>query len=287
MNINFIETPYAKLWNGDCISGMRTFIPEASIDLILADPPYGIGGDRLDVHYNRDERFALEGYVEVKPQDYPTFTRAWITESTRVLKPGGAIFVFSGWSHLSTVLQALSETQLIEINHLIWHYPFGVYTNRKFVTSHYHILYWVKPPLTKATFDSKARFLDPTDSYRDRQDVLYIPRQNKPGQIKNKNQLPEPLLERIIAYTTKPGHVVLDPFMGSFSTARVAIRMGCFVIGFELNPYAFNTFAPGIAHIQPQPRPAPIAPDPLELARRTRIRQNRHLRRTQNKHLSP
>lgn len=50
---------------------MRAHIADGSVDLVLADPPYGIGGDGLDVHYNRDERFAVEGYVEVGSANYP------------------------------------------------------------------------------------------------------------------------------------------------------------------------------------------------------------------------
>jgi site-specific DNA-methyltransferase (adenine-specific) len=278
-----LDLPHARLWNGDCVAGMRAHVPDASVDLVFADPPYGIRGDRLDVHYNRDERFAVEGYVEIGAKDYPAFTRAWISEATRVLRPGGAIFVVSGWSHIGTVLQALSETGLVEVNHLIWRYSFGVYTSRKFVTSHYHIPYWVKPPLSKATFDPQARFLDPTDSYQDRQDVLDVPRKNKPGQAKNKNQLPEALLERLLAYTTRPGDVVLDPFMGGFTTARVAVRMGCRALGFEMNPKAFDRFGPAVAEVHPEPRPAPQAPDPADLARRTRMRTTRNARRAQAK----
>lgn len=191
--------------------------------------------------------------------------------------------VVSGWSHIGTVLHAISEAGLTQVNHLIWRYSFGVYTTRKFVTSHYHIPYWVKPPLSKATFDAKTRFLDPADSYQDRQDVLDVPRKNKPGQAKNKNQLPKALLERLLAYTTCPGDVVLDPFMGGFTTARVAVRMGCTVLGFKLNPKAFDCFAPGIADVLPEPRPAPAVPDPKELAQRVRMRATRNARRAQAK----
>jgi site-specific DNA-methyltransferase (adenine-specific) len=281
--MRLIETPHARLWNGDYIAEMRTHISDGAVDLVLADPPYGIRDDGLDVHYNRNERFAVEGYVEVNPADYPAFTRAWIAEAARCLHPGGAMMVVSSWSHNGIVLQAFSEAGLTEGNHLLWRYSFGVYTTRKIVTPHYHIPYWVKPHLSKATFDPQARFLDPADFYHDRQDDLDVPRKNKLGQAKNKNQLPEALLERLLVYTTRPGDVVLDPFMGGCTTARVAVRMGCTALGFEMNPKAFDRFASGIADVSLEPCPAPIAPNPKDLALRVRMRKTRNLRRAQAK----
>jgi len=73
--MHLIETPYARLGNGNCIAGRRAYISDSAIDLVQANLPYGLGGDELNVHYNQDECFAIEGYVEVGPGDYPAFIR--------------------------------------------------------------------------------------------------------------------------------------------------------------------------------------------------------------------
>ena len=126
-------------YNGDCVSGAEEHIPDNSIDLIITDPPYGIQGDRLHRHYNRDEDFVVEGYVEVPAAGYGEFSLAWIRQAERILKPGGSLYIVSGYTNLYHILAALRETGLAEVNHIIWNYNFGVYTRRKYVSSHYQI----------------------------------------------------------------------------------------------------------------------------------------------------
>ena len=132
-------------YNLDCLRGAIEHLSDESVDLIVTDPPYGIDGDRLHRHYNRDEPFVIDGYVEVDRGVYNAFSRAWIAQAYRVLRPGGQIYVISAYTNLYDVLDALRSTDLREINHLIWKYNFGVYTSTKFVSSHYHILYYAKP----------------------------------------------------------------------------------------------------------------------------------------------
>jgi hypothetical protein len=82
--MRFEEINGNVFYNGDCITGARTHIPDGSVDLIITDPPYGINGDRLHHHYNRDERFVVGGYVEVPASDYGEFSLRWIREAERV-----------------------------------------------------------------------------------------------------------------------------------------------------------------------------------------------------------
>ena len=233
-------------YNEDCIEGARKYIKSNSIDLIITDPPYGIDGDRLDKHYNRDESNVLDGYVEVPEKKYPEFSEMWIKEAARVLRPGGSIYIVSGYSHLRHILNALANTSLQEKNHIIWKYNFGVYTSKKYVSSHYHILYYVKPG-KDVTFNTNAFFADYEKSenggsmnYLDREDVWIINREYKPGQVKNKNELPTTLLTKMILYSSNFGDMVCDFFLGSFSTAKVAIGLGRDACGFELNKHAFD-----------------------------------------------
>jgi hypothetical protein len=136
---------WIRLWNQDCIVGLREHVADGSVDLIVADAPFGVRGDTLERHYARDEGNVVPGYVEVSKAEYPAFSRAWISEAARVLRPGGSMYTISGYSGLRDVLNALAETDLVETNHLIWRYGFGVFTTEKWVSTHYHVLYWVKP----------------------------------------------------------------------------------------------------------------------------------------------
>ena len=239
-------------YNMDCRAGAREHLPDASVDLIVTDPPYGIGGDALDKHYNRDESRVVGGYVDVDAGDYPAFSREWTAEAARVLRPGGRIFVVSGYTRLPDVIGGLDASGLRAVNHIIWKFNFGVWTTRKFVSSHYHILLYEKPP---------GAPLEPVSDPGADGDVWIIQREYRPGQKKNKNQLPSKLLARMIQLGSRPGDLVCDFFLGSFSTACVARQMGRRSVGFELNPeaYAFGS-AQYLAASGPAAPPDVVAP---------------------------
>ena len=238
--------------NVDCVQGAQRRLSAGSVDLIITDPPYGIQGDRLHRHYNRDERFIAGEYIEVEAGEYAAFSQAWITQAARILRPGGQIFIVSGYTNLYDVLHALRSTELVEVNHIIWKYNFGVYTSTKFVSSHYHILYYAKPG-GKRTFNLQSRFaLDEEAAdggslnYRDREDVWAINREYKPGKLKNKNELPLELLKKIVAYASNEGDLVADLFMGGGSTAVAALGMNRRFIGFEKSAATFRSRVPAL-----------------------------------------
>jgi site-specific DNA-methyltransferase (adenine-specific) len=232
--------------NCDCIAGAKKYISDNSIDLMICDPPYGINGDKLDKHYNRNESPVLDGYVEVPAREYAKFSLDWIKEAERVLKPGGSLYIVSGYTNLRHILNALADTELKEINHIIWKFNFGVHTTQKFISSHYHVLFYTKGG-AKRTFNTYAVFNDNEKTkgggslnYLDREDVWAINREYKPKQIKNKNELPEALLKKIILYSSNPNDLVCDFFLGGFSTAKVATKLGRRTCGFELNKLSFE-----------------------------------------------
>ena len=234
-----------RFYNEDCIAGARKHLADGSVDLIITDPPYGIGGDTLHKHYNRDERYVLDGYVEVPQEDYAAFSLDWIRQAERVLKPGGSLYIVSGYTNLRHILNALAATALQEINHLIWKYNFGVYTKMKYISSHYHILFYRKSG-GDPTFNTHCRYGDSekhteggSANYRDREDVWRINREYKPGTIKNKNTLPSELLMKMIQYSSQEGDVVCDFFLGSFATANVAKGLNRCAVGFEVNSTTF------------------------------------------------
>lgn len=235
-----------KIYNQDCISGMKEHVLDNSIDLIFTDPPYGIDGDKLDKHYNRDESNVVPGYIDVPLTEYAKFSLDWIKECERVLRPGGSMYIVSGYTNLHHILNALHSTQLKEVNHIIAQYTFGIYTTQKFVSSHYHMLFWQKPNKgkQKRTFNTNCYFEDSKDSYNDRLSVQKLPRDYKPGEIKNKNQLSETFIEKFIHYSSNHGDVVMDPFCGGFTTARTALKYNRNFVGFELNKNAYEVFLP-------------------------------------------
>lgn len=267
--------PYHKVYNEDCIQGMRKHVADNSIDLIFTDPPYGIAGDELDVHYNRDESNVVPGYIDIPLDQYRQFSNDWINECERVLRPGGSIYIVSGYTNLHHILNSLHSTKLEEINHIIAQYSFGVSTKNKFVSSHYHILFWQKPNKgkQKRTFNSNWQYTDQKDSYHDRLSVQSMPRDYKPGQIKNKNQLSETFIKKFIMYSSNRGDTVLDCFGGGLTTGRTALRYGRNFIGFELNKHAYDAFLPTLDQVEELPDPTPIDPDPDELIKRERMRQ--------------
>jgi len=249
--------PNGIFYNGDCISGATEHLADNSVDLIITDPPYGIHGDKLHLHYNRDETFVVEGYVEIPQEEYAAFSTDWIREAERVLRPGGSLYIVSGYTNLIDILNALRHTNLAEVNHIIWKYNFAVFTRRKYVSSHYHILFYEKPG-GRRTFNLESRFglieKSPEGlSYNnsDREDLWIINRENKPGQVKNKNELPLRLLTKMIQYSSNEGDLVADFFLGGFSTARAAIGLNRRAVGFEISGRIYDTKIREMATITP------------------------------------
>ncbi|MEO0140212.1 MAG: site-specific DNA-methyltransferase [candidate division WOR-3 bacterium] len=213
-----------RIYQGDCRK-LIGYVPAESVDLVIADPPFGIDFKGKPSNYNRTAERVLDGYAD-EMGDYLNFSRSWISKLPAVLKETGSAFIFSGWNNLKDVLIAIDESGLVPVNHLIWKYQFGVYTRRRFVTSHYHIVFAAKNP-KKYKFHKIERYPE---------DVIIIKREYWSGKIKTPTKLPLALVERLILYTTDPNDMVLDPFMGSGTTAVAALRTGRRFLGFEIVP---------------------------------------------------
>ena len=232
------------IYNHDCISGAHVLSNE-SIDLMICDPPFGINETKFDQHYNRQEDNVIGGYEEA-PSNYDQWTYDWMTQAKRVLKPGGSFFIIIGHTSLIYVLNAAQSLGFELVNHLIWKYNFGVYTTTKFVTSHYHVLFYKKPGANR-TFNLCCRYSkEEQDSdgskllYKDLEDVFHINREYQPNQKKNKNKLPDALIEKLILYTSRQDDKVCDFFLGNFTTALVAKQLGRIPVGFEKNKEAYD-----------------------------------------------
>ncbi|MDT8358684.1 MAG: site-specific DNA-methyltransferase, partial [Methanomicrobiaceae archaeon] len=189
------------IYHGDAFS-LLPQVPSGSVDLIITDPPFAIDFTAQKGNYNRSGDRVLEGYREVPRDEYLPFSLAWLKEASRVLKEDGSMYVFSGWNQLKDILIALDECGFATINHLIWKYQFGVYTKKKFVTSHYHVLFVAK--------NSKSYTFHKQDHYPE--DVLVINREYWKGRQKTPTKLPGELVEKLMRYSSNEGDLVLDPF---------------------------------------------------------------------------
>jgi site-specific DNA-methyltransferase (adenine-specific) len=141
------------------------------------------------------------------------------------MKEKASAYIFSGYTQLRHVLNAIEEAKLTLINHIVWHFQFGVYTTRKFVTSHYHVLFVVKNP--------RSYYFNKIEHYPE--DVWNIKRPYFKGKIKNGTKLPEDVVHRCLDFSSKPGDLIFDPFMGNGTTAIVAKKMDRHYLGFESN----------------------------------------------------
>ncbi|MDD1698914.1 MAG: site-specific DNA-methyltransferase, partial [Methanoregula sp.] len=214
---------YDTIYLGDALELMPA-IPDGVVNLIITDPPFAIDFKAEKENYNRTSSRVLQGYREILESDYSEFTHRWMTDAARVLAPDGSMYVFSGWNHLRDILEGLDEAGLTTVNHLIWKYQFGVFTKKKYVTSHYHILFVVKNP-ARYTFNK-------IDHYPE--DVWVISREYWKGKKKTPTKLPPEIVIKMLKYSSNPGDLVFDPFLGSGTVAVGAKSESRHFLGFEI-----------------------------------------------------
>jgi DNA modification methylase len=232
-----------KIICGDCIELLNK-VKEPFADLIFADPPFNIG-------------FQYDKYNDKKEKDkYIRWTRDWMTACQKVLKPDGSFYIAIGDEYAANVKQIADELGLHLRNWIIWHYTFGQQTKRKFSRAHTHIFYFTKDK-KHFTFNNYAIRV-PSDRQLIYNDKRANPKGKMPDDVWNEYsrvcgtfkervgwhpcQMPESLLSRIVAVSSHPGDLILDPFVGSGTTVVVAFKMGRKYTGIEISPgYVKNT----------------------------------------------
>jgi site-specific DNA-methyltransferase (adenine-specific) len=192
-------------------------------DLIFVDPPFGIEfkGNLQTYHRTPD---ALS-YTEVPRKDYPDFIRSLTKWCYEALKASGSMWLVSGWNNLRTVLDAVEDVGFIQLNHCVWKYQFGVFTRKRFTTSHYHLLLLVK--------DRKNYVFNKPRHYAE--DVWEIKRPYHRGEKTAGNELPDSLVEECITTSSNKGDLVIDPCLGSGTTMKTCLKNGRRCIGIEIN----------------------------------------------------
>jgi len=221
-----------QLINGNSLVELPK-IPDNHVDLVITDPPFAIGLKAKKANYNRDSSLVLDGYNEIKPEDYDDFSLSWIKQCFRILKESGSIYIFSGYNHLESILRAVRLAGFTVINHIIWKYNFGVYCSKKFITSHYIIIYAAKN-LKKRNFYTDCRFQTTKEQYSDMEDVWYIKKEYWTGKVKPPTKLPTEIISKILSYSSKENDLVLDPFLGSGQVALVSRQMRRDYLGIEI-----------------------------------------------------
>jgi site-specific DNA-methyltransferase (adenine-specific) len=225
------------------------------IDLIIADPPFNIGFDKSSHEYGSKE---YKLYSDDMTEDgYLDFSRRWIDACHDALSSNGSMYIVSGWTNLHLILGAVNTSPFHLLNHIVWRFTWGVYTKRRFVTSHYHVLLLVKDPKAY-TFNRLEKYQeDVWDEPADDDDVdgrggpegeerwvegdvWFFPeynRGNDPDRIKGHPcQLPVKLLRKMILTSSDEGDLVGDVFSGSGGTILAARQTGRRVVGFEIDP---------------------------------------------------
>ena len=226
---------------GDSLKIMKT-IPSKSVDLIFADPPYNL--QLKDTLYRPDQTT-----VEAVTQDwdkfntykeYDNFTEQWLKESKRILKKGGALWVIGSYHNILRVGTSIQNHGFWILNDIIWHKtnPMPNFRGTRFTNAHETLLWCTTSRKAKYTFNYQ-NLKELNDGKQMRSD-WYIPicsgkerlRENN-NQRSHPTQKPEALMYRIILSSTNKGDIILDPFLGSGTTAVVAKKLQRNFIGIE------------------------------------------------------
>lgn len=224
------------IYNIDCVEGCKKYIESGSVDLVLADPPYGIDFSAKHSTYNRDSTLVMGNYKDIPAYMYADWCKPWMLQISRILKHDGSAYIFSGWSNLHHILNAINAFGFEIINHIIWKYQFGVYCTKKYVSSHYHILYIAHPKANRC-FNIGT---DTKENYAYLEDVFNIKRQYQKGETKISTQLPEDLVKKLILISSNEGDTIVDLFAGSGIVDRIARQLGRECTSFEIDPSTFE-----------------------------------------------
>ena len=226
---------------GDSLEIIKT-IPSKSVDLIFADPPYNL--QLKDTLYRPDQTI-----VEAVTQDwdkfntykeYDNFTEQWLKESKRILKKGGALWVIGSYHNILRVGTSIQNHGFWILNDIIWHKtnPMPNFRGTRFTNAHETLLWCTTSREAKYTFNYQ-NLKELNDGKQMRSD-WYIPicsgkerlRENN-NQRSHPTQKPEALMYRIILSSTNKGDIILDPFLGSGTTAVVTKKLQRNFIGIE------------------------------------------------------
>ena len=248
---------------GDCVELMGR-LPEASIDMVFADPPYNL---QLRNELLRPENTS---HVDAVDDDwdkfadfaaYDSFTRAWLTAARRVLKPNGTLWVIGSYHNIFRIGTALQDLGYWLLNDVIWlkTNPMPNFRGKRFTNAHETLIWAARDQKSRATFNYDS-LKAMNEDLQMRSDWL-LPLCTGPerltdagGRKLHPTQKPEALLHRCILAASNPGDTILDPFFGTGTTGAMARRLGRHFVGLERERGYADAARARIAQVRPLPR---------------------------------
>lgn len=238
------------IYQGDCINILTKKIDEESVDLIFADPPYNLSGNGLKWKGNKtggDWYMVNEEWDKMTVPECIQFTKKWIGACHRVLKDNGAIYISCTYHNLAEVMIVLKQISFKINNVITWQKTNAMpnMTRRVFTHSTEFVVWAVKGKKWVFNYE-KLKKINPVKqkdgSSKQMRDTWLLPLvqgkerlRRKDGRALHPTQKPEEMLKRIIIASSNKGDLVLDPFLGSGTTAVMAEKLGRNWIGIEKN----------------------------------------------------
>ena len=229
-----------KIINGDSLDELKK-IPRETFDLIFADPPYNLQlkgeltrPDRSKVSAVNDKWDQFENFKK-----YDEFTYEWLNECKRILKKDGAIWVIGSYHNIFRVGTAIQNLGFWILNDVIWNKnnPMPNFRGTRFTNAHETLIWASKSEKSKYTFNYQSlKCLNDDLQMRSNWSLPICSgseRLKKNGKKIHSTQKPESLLHRILLATSNKNDLVLDPFLGSGTSAAVAKKLRRNYFGIE------------------------------------------------------
>jgi site-specific DNA-methyltransferase (adenine-specific) len=233
--------PLDTIIQGDCVEILQT-LPEKSIDLIFADPPYNLQLQNTLVRPNQTQVDAVDDAWDkfASFQEYDNFTRSWLAGCRRVLRDEGTIWVIGSYHNIFRVGSIMMDMGFWTLNDVIWHKtnPMPNFRGARF-TNATETLIWAQKSQRQKRYTFNYHAMKNLNDEKQMSNVWQIPlctgaeRIRISGKKAHSTQKPEALLYRVIMASSNPGDVILDPFFGTGTTGAVAKKLKRHYIGIE------------------------------------------------------
>lgn len=250
-----------KILVGDCIERMRE-LPDGSVDAVFADSPYNLQLGSKTLYRPEDQtaaRAVRDSWDAFESQEeYDNFSRQWLAECKRVLKPDGAMWIIGSYHNIFRLGAMMQDLGFWILNDIVWvkTNPMPNFRGTRFTNAH-ETLIWATPTKTgKYTFNYETmKKLNGGKQMRSDWELNICLGEERikddTGKSLHNTQKPMELLRRVILASTKPGDIILDPFMGSGTTAAAAKELGRNFIGFEQDLSYVRAATKRLESIQP------------------------------------
>ena len=256
---------------GDCIAALKS-LPDACVDMVFADPPYNL---QLEGTLSRPDQSVVDGVDDdwdkfASFADYDAFTRRWLAECRRVMRPQATIWVIGSYHNIFRVGAAMQDMGFWVLNDVIWRKanPMPNFRGRRFTNAHETLIWASRDAQAKRYTFSYETLKAGNEDVQPRSD-WFIPLCTGAERLKGADggkahptQKPEALLARILMTASNPGDVILDPFFGTGTTGAVARRLGRSFIGCERDENYIGHAEARIAAIEPLPDELLMQPVP-------------------------